>query len=263
MSHKKILMCNPKNFEIKYDINPWMQNIDKVDNKLADTQWNSLLKLYQKLNIKVEQIKAEPDLPDMVFTANAGLVYKNMFFPSNFRFKERKPERARFVDWFEKSSYKVIDIPQSIIFEGAGDALFCGKKLYIGHGFRSMRTVINFLKNFITDFEIISLGLSNPYFYHLDTCFSPLPNGKFIYYPDAFDDQSRILLKEHGGYAVTEEFCVNYGCNLVTINKKIITSFSDWRLEEISNKEGLRIEVTNMSEFLKSGGGVRCLTLFI
>jgi|SRR3989344_1284063 len=105
MSHKKILMCNPKNFEVKYDINPWMQNINNVDNNLADTQWNSLLKLYQDLNIKVEQIKAEPNLPDMVFTANAGLVYKNMFFPSNFRFKERKPEQARFIDWFKKFDY--------------------------------------------------------------------------------------------------------------------------------------------------------------
>lgn len=141
--------------------------------------------------------------------------------------------------------------------------MFCGNKLFLGYGFRSVKAVADFLPQYINDYEIVSLGLSNPYFYHLDTCFSPLPNGKFIYYPDAFDDESRIKLKNLHGYEITEELCINYGCNLIYIDQTLVTGFSDSRLTKISQEEGLTVRVVKMTDFLKSGGGVRCLTLFI
>ena len=74
---KTFLMCKPSYFEVRYVINPWMTaNIGRVDKELASRQWNNLYDtLAEKTNIKL--IEPVAGLPDMVFTANAGLVNKH------------------------------------------------------------------------------------------------------------------------------------------------------------------------------------------
>ncbi len=260
---QKILMCEPSYFSIAYEINPWMNSANQINREDALFQWKSLVKTYNDLGANIKLIEPRSSVPDLVFTANAGLVYKDIFFPSNFRFPERQPERPMFVEWFKNNNYKIIDLPKDIIFEGAGDGLFCGKYLFLGAGFRSDRGVDKFLSKHIKNIEIITLGLSNPYFYHLDTCFSPLPNGDFIYYPDAFDDESRIILEKLNGHEISEELCINYGCNLTFINKTLVTGFVDNSLKDICKKLNLEIKQIEMMEFIKSGGGTRCLSLFI
>ena len=39
-----------------------------------------------------------PGLPDLVFTANAGLVFRDLFLPSRFRFGVRQGESEHFED---------------------------------------------------------------------------------------------------------------------------------------------------------------------
>ncbi len=260
---QKVLMCSPKYFSVAYEINPWMKTFSQIDKKEAYKQWLALVQYYKSLGTYIELISPRKEFPDMVFTANAGLVYQDIFFPSNFRYRERGGERKFFTEWFKSKGYKIVNIPANISFEGCGDALFCGNKLFVGYGFRTDKKILKFLSKYIKGPEIIPLGLSNPYFYHLDTCFLPLPNGQFVYYPDAFDDESRLILERYSSYEVTEEFCVNYGCNLVAIGKILITTFNDYSLKDICQKDGLSVKVLKMDEFIKSGGGVRCLTLFL
>ena len=38
---------------------------------------------------------------------------------------------------------------------------------------------------------VVDLQLVDPRFYHLDTCFCPLEGGYVMYYPPAFDPESR------------------------------------------------------------------------
>lgn len=260
---QKVLMCPPKYFSVAYEINPWMNTSNQVDTNQAYQEWKKLTENYRELGTEVELIEPRKDLPDLVFTANAGLIYKDTFFPSNFRFPERQSEKQVFISWFESGGYRIVELPKNLTFEGAGDALFCGDKLFLGYGFRSAKDVAGFLSKHITDVEIISLGLSNPYFYHLDTCFSPLPGRHFIYYPDAFDDQTRVTLERLGGFEISEELCINYGCNLVFINNTVVTSFSDNSLKEVCDTLKLKIRDLKLTEFIKSGGGARCLTLFL
>lgn len=258
-----VLMCPPRYFLVSYEINPWMNTSNQVNSDLAYAEWRQLTDVYKRLGVYVNVLQPKKNLPDLVFTANAGLIYRHCFFPSNFRFPERQPEKKCFVDWFHSRKYRIIELPETLIFEGAGDALFCGDKLFLGHGFRSSKEAVGFFSKYLPDIKIISLGLSNPYFYHLDTCLSPLPGGNFIYYPDAFDDESRLVLKKMKGYEISEELCVNYGCNLGVIGNTVVTSFCDTSLKGVCKKLGLNLVTVKMGEFMKSGGGVRCLTLFL
>src|SRR5437763_8547082 len=71
---KRLLMCPPDHFDVVYEINPWMHTDDGVDVTLARTQWRALQSVYRNLGYEIDSIDGEPGLPDMVFTANGGLV---------------------------------------------------------------------------------------------------------------------------------------------------------------------------------------------
>lgn len=99
---KKVLMCRPTAFDVVYAINPWMDLNNKPDKALAFKQWENLYNTYTRLGVEVLLIDQHENLPDMVFTANAGIVEDNTFICSNFAPPERKPEEDLFQKWFLK-----------------------------------------------------------------------------------------------------------------------------------------------------------------
>ncbi|HEY5139273.1 MAG TPA: hypothetical protein VIJ25_08165, partial [Methylococcales bacterium] len=135
---KRFLMCEPSFFEVCYVINPWMEgNLGKVNKALARKQWQNLYDIVARL-ASVSLIEPVEGLPDMVFTANAGLVHDNDVIVSSFLHAERQPEAKHFEKYFSSHDYRVHRLQQDTIFEGAGDALFdsCGS-LWVGSGIRS------------------------------------------------------------------------------------------------------------------------------
>src|ERR1041385_7219876 len=73
-SKARFLMCPPDQYDVDYVINPWMEgNVHKSSKEAAVKQWQTLSKLLQEKG-EVEKIPPQPGLPDMVFTANAGVV---------------------------------------------------------------------------------------------------------------------------------------------------------------------------------------------
>jgi len=135
----KIFMCPPDYyFSIEYEINPWMKKGTDCANKTAVERWNELKTIIEsKTETQVLTMKPQPGLPDIVFTANAALIYKNKAIISRFRHKERQPEEAFYEEWLRNQGYETIILPDEMCFEGAGDALFSGDTLYSGYVPRS------------------------------------------------------------------------------------------------------------------------------
>jgi len=260
----KILMCPPDYFSISYAINPWMKVGENSDPEKAKKQWETLKETIEQLGAKVEAMPAQPGLPDIVFTANAALVYKNNAVISRFKFKERIPEEKFYAEWFEDSGYNVTYLPIGMSFEGAGDALFLNDTLFSGYVPRTdihSHTLISKLLKI----RVLSLELRDSRFYHLDTCFCPLTDGYLLYYPDAFDDYGNKVIEnnvsENKRIKVSEEEACMFSCNAVNVDKSIIMNKTTSRLrKEIENK-GFTLYEVDMSEFLKSGGSCKCLTL--
>src|SRR4051794_35616974 len=88
----RILMCPPEHFGIEYEINPWMHVEIGSDSERARSQWNALAEALRALGVSVELLTPVKGLPDLVFTANAGLVYHGIFVASRFRHKVRQGE---------------------------------------------------------------------------------------------------------------------------------------------------------------------------
>jgi N-dimethylarginine dimethylaminohydrolase len=231
-----------------------------VDASRALEQFDHLVDTLVEIGAAPIVIEQSEDHPDMIFTANAGLVVGDDFIVSNFRYVERRGESAKFAAELASLGKRVLTLDTSVSFEGAGDALLLNDRLIMAYGFRTDLAAHSLVRK-ISNLDVVSVGLSNPYYYHLDTCLSVLPSGRFIYFPEAFDDRSRLLLKAMDGVPVTEKLCVRYGCNLLTINDVIVTAYADDHLRSVAESESLVLREVEVDEFLKAGGGVRCLCL--
>ena len=138
----EILMCRPSHFCVDYVINPWMEgHIGRTDREVATEQWNKLHGTISQL-ADVKVMEGSEHLPDMCFTANAGLVAGDQFVPTSFRVGQREPELPLFIEWFRHAGYEIVDLPAEVAFEGEGDALFQddtdnGPTLWAGYGVRS------------------------------------------------------------------------------------------------------------------------------
>ena len=78
------LMCAPDHYDVDYVINPWMEgNVHKSSRDRAVVQWQKLYEVLKGL-VNVELVTPAKGWPDMVFTANAGLVLGDKAVLSRF-----------------------------------------------------------------------------------------------------------------------------------------------------------------------------------
>ena len=262
----RFLMCSPDHYDVDYVINPWMEgNIHKSSFDKAREQWQSLYHLIKDHAI-VDLVTPAKGWPDMVFTANAGLVLDKTVVLSRFYHKERQGEEPYFKTWFESQGFTVHELPKDLPFEGAGDALFDreGRYLWAGYGFRSELDSHPLIAEWL-DIEVLSLRLMDERFYHLDTCFCPLKGGYLMYYPPAFDSYSNRLIElripPEKRIIVEEPDAVNFACNTVNINQMVIMNKASENLKARIEEAGFTVLETPLTEFLKAGGAAKCLTL--
>jgi N-dimethylarginine dimethylaminohydrolase len=261
-----ILMCAPDNFDVAYVINPWMQgNLALCDATLAMRQWQELSRAIGRV-AQVETVRGPAGVPDMVFTANAGLMLNGRVVLSHFKHAERQPEEPLFANWFEEHGFPVMRLPEGLHFEGAGDALFDHGQalLWMGWGHRSDLDAAPRLSRML-NVEVQPLRLVNPRFYHLDTCFCPLQGGQLLYYPDAFDAPSRARIEARIAadkrIVVARADAEAFACNAVNIGSHIFVNQASPALQGALEAHGYQMHNVPLSEFMKAGGAAKCLTL--
>jgi N-dimethylarginine dimethylaminohydrolase len=262
MRQPRILMCPPDYYGIEYEINPWMSRSRASVPERAQRQWKELHETLCALGVTVELLEPRQGLPDLVFTANAGLVFGSRFFSSRFRHEVRARETPYFDAWFAGHGFSVEHLPEGTYFEGAGDALFCGTTLFAGYRIRSDVHGHQYLGKAL-DRQVLPLELVDPRFYHLDTCFCPLAPGEAIYFPPAFDDYGRKVLATHVPrlLAVDEAEAVRFGCNAVVAGRTVVVNTGCPKLEAGLRAWGYQERAVELDEFLKAGGSAKCLTL--
>ena len=90
MDHKKVLMSSPEYFKVEYSINPWMVAGATVELDLAKTQWNNLKSTIENAGAEVKIVPPSEDYPDLVFTANSGIIKDKDVLIANFKYQERR-----------------------------------------------------------------------------------------------------------------------------------------------------------------------------
>jgi N-dimethylarginine dimethylaminohydrolase len=262
---RRILMCRPTYYGIEYEINPWMNRSQGTDTERATRQWEELFAtLTGPIGTRVELIEPVPGLPDMVFTANAGLVWGEVFVPSRFRHPERAGEEPQFERWFADHGFEIRRLPEECHFEGAGDALPCAGILWTGYHFRTDVRAHWRLSEMLV-IPTMPLELVDARFYHLDTCFCPLDEQTAIYYPAAFDDYARRVLEANIPtlIAAEEEEASRFACNAVVVGRDVVLNAGCPKLGAELTRRGWTVHSVDLSEYLKAGGSAMCLTIGI
>lgn len=257
-----ILMCLPDYFGIEYEINPWMSRSRQSDADAARKQWRDLHDLLESLGVEVRLMDPVRGLPDLVFTANAGLVWHETVFLPQFRHEARQGETPHDDAWFESAGFSSIPLPPGRNFEGAGDALFLGDTLIAGYLIRSDAASMQWVAGQI-GCRVIPVQLVDEYYYHLDTCFCPLSETEAIWHPPAFDDYGRSAIKGVAAdlIAVEPEEAARFCCNAVIVGKHVVLNTGCPKLEAELTSRGYTPHSTELGEFIKAGGSAKCLTL--
>jgi len=237
-------------------------SVGGVNKKKALEQWAFLKETLELIGVTVKVIKQRSDLPDMVFTANAGTVKGNDVVLSNFKHKERKLETEEFHRWFINSGYKVHRLPENISFEGCGDTVVSGSRLIAGYGFRTDLKALKLCAS-ILNLDLTYLKLADPRFYHLDTCFCLLDKDLALYYPDAFSKYTISKLKDIKLIPVSKYNANMFACNSIVYNKNILMPYGNNTIANKLKDVGYKVYQLDTSEFIKSGGSLQCMLLWI
>ena len=268
---RRYLMCPPEHFRVAYEINPWMHTEVTVDPDAAMAEWMGLVATLRAAGADIEIQPAVEGVPDLVFTANAGIVSGSQFVPSRFRHAERQPETEHDIDWFEAHGFRIDLLSEDVDQEGAGDALPFGAGagaggrgpvLVAGYRFRSDAAAHAQLSKML-NVPVRSVELVDERFYHLDITFCPLDDRRAIVWPGAWDRFGcrvmEALVPEALVLEADEANC--FVANSVVVGTTVVLPSCPPRVGRQLEAWGFDPVECGINEFLKAGGGCRCLTL--
>jgi len=264
---RRILLCPPRHFGVLYEINPWMQREVTVDAERAVAQWEHLAATLRAAGAEVVEMEAHPEVPDLVFTANAGLVNGDQFVPSHFRHPERQPETEVNAAWFAAGGWRVDRLPEDLDHEGAGDALPFTPEggrtvLLSGYSFRSDAKAATALADLL-GCPVRPVQLVDPRLYHLDLTFCPLDGRRALVAPLGWDAYGRKVVEAlvPEPLVLSDEEALSFCANSVVVGTTIVMAAVPPRVGRQLEAWGFTVVDCKVDEFLKAGGGCRCLTL--
>jgi N-dimethylarginine dimethylaminohydrolase len=259
-TERSILMCRPEYFTVNYRINPWMHPEQPTDTSLAVSQWEVLYQTYLDLGFDIHLIDPIDGLPDMVYAANGGFVIDGKAYGASFTHPQRQAEGPAYMDWFRANGFDVHE--PKFVNEGEGDFLLVGDVILGGTGFRSSTDSHRELAE-LSGREVVSLELSNPSFYHVDTAIAKLDDTNIAYLESAFSEASLAELRRRYPDAIiaTEEDAAVLGLNSYSDGYNVVISSRAKNFERQLRERGYNPIGVDLSELLLGGGGVKCCTL--
>jgi len=281
----KRLLIEPSTFKvlpIQDKQNRYIDIHHVFDSKKVAVQHKALMAAIKKDTGIVYQLPtSKAPLPDIVFVANGGLslprLPKPLILLPQMKWPQRQAELPFLREMFRTLGIDTIPFPTQEPFEGQAELKWFdgGRKAVGAYGFRSTRQAFRdlevlFKKLYAEPPVMLVLPLQSADYYHLDVAMLEYGHdhrvvNKCIIHRRAFSPASINKLKEFLGadnvtvIDTTDSFCLNAfvdGAHLIThkITDPQVKTF-------LEKKTGRRVIEVDTSEFEKSGGSVRCMTL--
>jgi N-dimethylarginine dimethylaminohydrolase len=259
----RYLMVEPDHFRVDYAINPFMRLDDQPDPARARAESQAVAAAIEAAGGSVEMLAQRADSPDMVYAMNLGLALDDRVVMSHMRYPERRHELLSAERWFTDHGFEPTYVGRDGVgahFE-AGDAFAWRGDLVVGHG---PRTEELGLKHLATELgiQVHGLRIAHPGMYHLDLAFCPLDSAHAMVCPAAFDGASaRALLSlVPEPLVLSEEEAMTFCANSIVVGRTVIMPACPERVRGVLEGWGFEIAIVEVSEFLKGGGAIRCLT---
>jgi N-dimethylarginine dimethylaminohydrolase len=254
-------MSPPEHFVVEYAINPWMDTTAPVDTELAVKQWEGLRETLVRLGHEVYVLPPEIGLPDMVYAANGAFSVDGVVYGAWFKYPQRMAEAAAHRRFYVERGWRFVTPTRTN--EGEGDFAYLpaalGGVVLAGHGFRTEASAHAEAQEALGR-PVISLRLVDPRFYHLDVALAPLDDANIVYYPGAFSEASRAVLRQLFPAAVLadEEDALAFGLNLVSDGRNVVLNSEATALAAKLHAAGYAPVPVELTELKRGGGSVKC-----
>jgi N-dimethylarginine dimethylaminohydrolase len=204
----------------------------------------------------------------MVYAMNLGLPFLGgptgrTAVLSHMRNPERRMETETAAQWFADRGYTLLRFGSDGVgahFE-AGDAFAWRGELVVGHGPRTERLALKHLAHEL-GVTVRGVRITHPGMYHLDLAFCPLDDTRAMVCPDAFEAASarRLLDLVPEPLVLTEAEAMTFCANSIVVGRTVIMPACPDRVRARLEAWGFDVVLVGVSEFLKGGGAIRCLT---
>ena len=117
------------------------------------------------------------------------------------------------------------------------------------------------------DAPVIRLALNHPNFYHLDTCLCAIDERTAMIDPTGFTADGVALLKAVFSEVIecpADETLKGMACNACPVlSKSVVLQAGNKQTVAMLRKRGLDVQEVDTSEFVKSGGSVYCMKMYL
>ena len=254
---RRYLVCRPDFYDVVYEINPWMHSTVTADVDRATQQWEHLVDTLANAGAEVVYQPPVEGLPDLVFTANAGIVSGDTVVPARFRHPERQGETVHDIAWFASDGFTVSELPEHLVHEGAGDALPFAGVLLSGYRFRSDIAAHAAISDLL-GIPMRSVELTDERLYHFDLTFCPLDDRHAIVAPLGWDRYGSKVVEAlvPEPFVLDEDETLAFSANSVVVGSTIVMPSCSVRLGRALESWGFDVEVCQVDEFLKAEAAV-------
>ena len=288
---KKVLMClkPPKIYWEDPEKNPHMKMERQPDAGKSLSQLGQLLHLYEFFGIEVHYLNPHHGLGDQVFTANITYGMEETFVMANMAVKHRRAEVPIAARWLVDHRYNVCFLPEQdkfgnrIYYEGQANWISTPREHFYCYGIRNSLNAVEAVKNILNLKKPIKpLCLTTSVFYDGDLALRYFPHiDSLMYCPDAFDEPSLEVIRASRppgqrmevlrDFAIQDlgNFGKNFALNGVYFNDAVTFPWSEEaerfprEIRSWVEKNGCEVLLINFGEFGKSGGGHKCVSLFL
>ncbi|KRW99009.1 hypothetical protein PPERSA_11610 [Pseudocohnilembus persalinus] len=242
-----------------------MNTQNAFSRELAIQQWEQLYNLYQQLiPEKVNEIPAKEGLTELCFFGDSVFSIGQKALFSRFATDERFNE-TEYVIQYLKENLNITGerVPGHFTYEGSGETMMWNKKILVGYGQRNNTKEIENLLEKTFERETLAFELVSPKYYHLDTALFPVNKDLIIAYKPAFTKSAWEKIQNLGCQIleIQEEDALGFGCNSISLDgKNLIMHYQAQNLIQHLLNQGLNVYQVDISEFIKLGGGLKCLT---
>lgn len=265
---KKVLLSAPKYLSINDPLNIITQeHVDKgngLNLKRACEEHEEFVNILESYDVKVLMGQTSPrcvytiNPRDLGVTTEKGIIFGRYVREVRWG-EERLAEKTLY-----ENKIPIFYILDRGTFEG-GDFMYIDKNLaLIGHGCRTNPLGIKALELALhdIDLEIIPVDFDEVYL-HLDMICNVVGEKAVVLCKEAVPEHviDIFIKKKFELIDVSKEEVFLHGCNLLSIGNDIIISHPQ---ADNTNKKlkalGFKVEIANLKEVLKSGGGPRCMS---
>lgn len=263
---EKVLLSKPSHVHQAEQINEISKQWDlqQIDESRIQKEFQELHSLYESLGISVELMEKDETLPHAVFSRDFGGCVKEGYILGKFKNDIRLPETEAYEEKMAELGVPLLgEVSGTGVFEGGDFAFLDERTVAIGmldrtnaEGFGQIKGILKPLGYDVHPVEM------DPRYLHLDMCFNLVAPKLAIGYADLPETFIALLKKMEIELITDDEHAIfRHGYNVQAIGRNEVISLGRNRgINEKMRKKGLTVHEIELTELLKLGGGIHCMT---